>query len=430
MRPATSEIGASSFETRFFEALLRMRSELRIMPTATDHPTTSGVIADNIIGFGRALRAAGLPVGPGAIIDAMNALQIVGVSSRDDVYAALESVFVKRREHAVIFAQAFDIFFRVAQDWDQLVDQVPLPAPPLQAPPPAASRRVQEALAQRDLVEERDVYAEEMQLAVSDEELLQRKDFAQMSAAEIEQAMRAVQRLVLPLAERPSRRYQPLPHGRKLDLRRTLRGSLRTAGEIVNLARLGRIEKPVPIVALLDISGSMNEYTRLFLHFLHAVTDARKRVSVFLFGTRLTNITRALRARDPDEALAACSEMVEDWSGGTRIAPSLHTFNRLWGRRVLGQGAIVLLITDGLEREPDQRLAFEMDRLHRSCRRLIWLNPLLRFTGFEARAQGIKLMLPHVDEFRPVHNLDSIDDLIAALSEHPFKGRVLERHAA
>jgi hypothetical protein len=186
----------------------------------------------------------------------------------------------------------------------------------------------------------------------------------------------------------------------------------------------------VPIVALLDISGSMSEYTRLFLHFLHAITDARKRVSVFLFGTRLTNISRALRARDPDEALARCTEMVEDWSGGTRIAVSLHSFNRLWSRRVLGQGAIVLLITDGLEREPDQRLGFEMDRLHRSCRRLVWLNPLLRYSGFEARAQGIKLMLPHVDEFRPVHNLDSIDDLIAALSSAPPRGRVLERHAA
>ena len=205
----------------------------------------------------------------------------------------------------------------------------------------------------------------------------------------------------LPLAERPTRRFQPLPHGRKLDLRRTLRGSLRTGGEIVNFHRLGHIDKPVPIVALLDISGSMSEYTRLFLHFLHAVTDARKRVSVFLFGTRLTNITRALRARDPDDALARCSTLVEDWSGGTRIAPSLHAFNKLWGRRVLGQGAIVLLITDGLEREADQRLGFEMDRLHRSCRRLIWLNPLLRYSGFEPKAQGVKMMLPHVDEFRP-----------------------------
>ena len=192
--------------------------------------------------------------------------------------------------------------------------------------------------------------------------------------------------------------------------------SLRTGGDIIDIHRLGRIDKPAPIVALLDISGSMSEYTRLFLHFLHAITDARKRVSVFLFGTRLTNVTRALRARDPDEALASCSSAVEDWAGGTRIATSLHTFNKLWGRRVLGQGAIVLLISDGLEREADARLAFEMDRLHRSCRRLIWLNPLLRYGGFEAKAQGIKMMLPHVDEFRPVHNLSSIEGLIAALS--------------
>jgi hypothetical protein len=163
----------------------------------------------------------------------------------------------------------------------------------------------------------------------------------------------------------------------------------------------------------------MSEYTRLFLHFLHAITDHRKRVSVFLFGTRLTNVTRALRAKDPDEALASCSQSVEDWAGGTRIATSLHSFNKLWARRVLGQGAIVLLISDGLEREADDKLAFEMDRLHRSCRRLIWLNPLLRYSGFEAKAQGIKMMLPHVDEFRPVHNLSSIEGLVGALSAPP-----------
>jgi uncharacterized protein with von Willebrand factor type A (vWA) domain len=220
----------------------------------------------------------------------------------------------------------------------------------------------------------------------------------------------------LPQAQLRTRRYQPDARGLRLDMRRTLRGSLRTGGDIIDIHRLGRIDKPAPIVALLDISGSMSEYTRLFLHFLHAITDARKRVSVFLFGTRLTNVTRQLRARDPDEALASCSSCVEDWAGGTRIATSLHSFNKLWGRRVLGQGAIVLLISDGLEREADARLAFEMDRLHRSCRRLIWLNPLLRFGGFEAKAQGIKMMLPHVDEFRPVHNLSSIEGLVAALS--------------
>ena len=399
------------------------------MADATDLPDTPGLMADNIIGFARALRAAGMPVGPGAVIDALNALQLVEIGKRDDVFTALEAVFVKRHDHAQIFAQAFEIFFRAVYDWQQMADSVPLLAPPDDKPPPA-SRRVQEALAQRELVEEREHEVPEFQLSVSDQEVLQHKDFAQMSAAEIEQARRAIQRLTLPLAERPTRRFRPMPHGDRLDLRRTLRGSLRTAGEIVKLHRLGRVEKPVPIVALLDISGSMNDYTRLFLHFLHSVADARKRVSVFLFGTRLTNISRALRARDPDQALAASAGLVEDWSGGTRIAPSLHSFNRFWGRRVLGQGAVVLLITDGLEREPDQRLAFEMDRLHRSCRRLIWLNPLLRYSAFEARAQGIKMMLPHVDEFRPVHNLDSIEDLISALSATSDPGRTLERHAA
>ena len=399
------------------------------MADTIEPPQAAGVLADNIIGFARALRAAGLPVGPGAIIDAMQALQIVDIANRADVFAALESVFVKRREHALIFAQAFDLFFKVVRDWDQLVDSVPLPTAAAQAPAPAM-RRVHEAMGQREFEAPGESTAEQVQLAVSDQERLQRKDFAQMSAAEIEQATRAIQRLTLPIAERPTRRLQPMPRGHRLDLRRTLRGSLRTGGEIVALHRLGRRDRPVPIVALLDISGSMSEYTRLFLHFLHAVTDARKRVSVFLFGTRLTNITRALRARDPDEALAACSKLVEDWSGGTRIGSSLHTFNRLWSRRLLGQGAVVLLITDGLEREADQRLAFEMDRLHRSCRRLIWLNPLLRYSGFEARAQGIKMMLPHVDEFRPVHNLDSIGALVAALSSLAREGRALERHAA
>jgi hypothetical protein len=185
---------------------------------------------------------------------------------------------------------------------------------------------------------------------------------------------------------------------------------------MIDLKYLGPKLKEPPIVALLDISGSMSQYTRLFLHFLHAVTDARKRVHTFLFGTRLTNVTRALREKDPDEALAACSAHVPDWAGGTRIATSLHGFNKQWGRRVLTQGAIVLLITDGLERDADDTLAFEMDRLHRSCRRLVWLNPLLRFEGFEARAKGVKTMLPYVDELRPIHNLYSMAGLVASLS--------------
>jgi uncharacterized protein with von Willebrand factor type A (vWA) domain len=385
---------------------------------STDSQPPTGLIADNVIGFARALRAAGLPVGPGAVIDALDALQVIDIGKRADVFTTLEAIFVKRHEHAWVFAQAFDLFFRAAEDWKHLLDSVPLPDAAKRKPPPA-SRRVQEALSQPSMSEVPQPQEREIRLSVSDKEVLQKKDFAQMSAAEIAEVTRAIAKMSLPQAELRTRRFQPDPRGLRLDLRRTLRGSLRTGGDIVDIRRLGRIDKPAPIVALLDISGSMSEYTRLFLHFLHAITDARKRVSVFLFGTRLTNVTRALRARDPDEALASCSSAVEDWAGGTRIATSLHSFNKLWSRRVLGQGAIVLLISDGLEREADTKLAFEMDRLHRSCRRLIWLNPLLRFGGFEAKAQGIKMMLPHVDEFRPVHNLSSIEGLIAALSSTP-----------
>jgi uncharacterized protein with von Willebrand factor type A (vWA) domain len=396
-----------------------------------DHLSSpAGRTADNIIGFARALRTAGVPVGPGAAIDAVNAIQLVEIGNRADVFATLQAIFVKRHEHALIFTQAFDLFFRAADEWKQMLDSVPLPDQPRKKPPPA-SRRVQEAFSQSQITETPQAKAEEIRLSVSDKEILQKKDFAQMTAAEIAEVTRAIADMKLPQAELRTRRYRPDARGLRLDMRRTLRGSLRTGGDIVDIYRLGRIEKPAPIVALLDISGSMSEYTRLFLHFLHAITDARKRVSVFLFGTRLTNVTRALRARDPDEALASCSSAVEDWAGGTRIATSLHTFNKLWGRRVLGQGAIVLLISDGLEREADARLAFEMDRLHRSCRRLIWLNPLLRYGGFEPKAQGIKMMLPHVDEFRPVHNLKSIEGLIGALSSMPqMHHRSLIRSAA
>ena len=298
----------------------------------TPEPVT-GLIADNVVGFARALRAAGVPVGPGAVIDALKALRLVDIGNRADVFATLEAIFVTRREHRLIFAQAFDLFFRPADEWKNMLDSVPLPDHARPTPPPA-SRRVQEALAPQSPGETvQQPEEQEIRLSVSDREILQKKDFAQMSAAEIARATRAIADMKLPQAEMRTRRFAPDARGRKLDLRRTLRASLRSGGEIVDLRHLGRIDRPSPIVALLDISGSMSEYTRLFLHFLHAVTDARKRVSVFLFGTRLTNVTRALRMRDPDEALASCSSTVQDWAGGTRIATSLETFNKLCSGR-------------------------------------------------------------------------------------------------
>jgi hypothetical protein len=379
-------------------------------------------MAENIVYFARALRAAGIPVGPGAVLDALAAVRTAGVGTREDFYWTLHSVFVNRHEHTILFDQAFRIFFKRRGYLEQLLGMT-LPQVPGSEPdkPKAGSQRVQEALFSslneqlKQEVRELDI---DMRLTVSDQELLQKKDFAQMSAAEIASAKAAIKRLMLPLDQVKSRRLVPDRRGQIVDMRRTLRASMKGGGAFIDLKYLGPKTKIPPLVALLDISGSMTDYTRVFLHFLHAVTDARKRVHSFLFGTRLTNVTRSLKAKDPDEALAACSAQVLDWSGGTRIATSLHVFNKLWARRVLTQGAIVLLITDGLERDPDDKLAFEIDRLHRSCRRLIWLNPLLRYEGFEAKAKGVQAMLPHVDEFRPVHNLDSLTDLVRSLSAH------------
>lgn len=376
-----------------------------------------GRFAENILYFARALREAGLPLGPGAVKDALAALEAAGIGDKQDFYWILHAVFVKRHEHSLLFDQAFRIFFRRRGYLEQMLAMMMPQAPGGRAEP--AARRVFEALFANsaDRLAERKPEREfEARLTVSDREVLEKKDFAQMSAAEIAEAKQLIRKLALPLDELRSRRFRAARNGRVLDLRRTMRASMKGGGALIDLKYLDATTRQPPIVALLDISGSMSQYTRLFLHFLHGVTDARQRVSTFLFGTRLTNVTRALKRRDPDEALAACSGSVEDWSGGTRIATSLASFNKLWARRVLAQGAIVLLITDGLEREAGDRLGFEMDRLHRSCRRLIWLNPLLRYDGFEAKAGGIRLMLPHVDELRAIHNLASMADLCRALA--------------
>jgi uncharacterized protein len=386
---------------------------------------TEGRFAENILYFARALRTAGIPVGPGAVLDALEALSVARIGSRDDFYWTLHAVFVKRREHTGLFDQAFKIFFRKRGYIEKMIASIlPEAAPGSPAAPPPGAQRIQEALfSGLDQREQQKSDIEiDARLTVSDREVLQKKDFAQMTVAELAAAKEAIARLTLPLGEVRTRRLIPHRHGHLIDIRRTLRASMKAGGAVIDLKYLGPRVKEPPIVALLDISGSMSEYTRLFLHFLHAVTDARKRVTTFLFGTRLTNVTRAIRQRDSDEALAACAANVADWSGGTRIATSLHAFNKQWARRVLSQGAVVLLITDGLERDPDDRLGFEMDRLHRSCRRLIWLNPLLRFHAFEARAKGVQAMLPHVDELRPVHNLESMAELVRALSGAPVKG--------
>lgn len=381
----------------------------------------SGKLSDNIAYFARALRAAGLPVGPGAVIDALGAVEAARIGTREDLYWTLHAVFVTRHEHSTIFDQAFRIFWRRRGFLEKLIAEMSPIAPGEKAPaekPRAGALRVAEAMQpaarpERPPTELRELSA---RLTVSDAEVLRGKDFAQMSAAEIAQAKRLVAALRLPDDRVPTRRFSADSHGRRIDPRRTFRRSLRAGGAGIDLAFRTPAERHPPLVALVDISGSMAEYSRLFLHFLHAVMEKRRRVHAFVFATRLTNVTRELRSRDPDDALTRASARVQDWEGGTRIAAALHDFNRHWSRRVLTGGPVVLLFTDGLERQVGPELAFEMDRLKRSCRRLVWLNPLLRFDRFEARAAGIRAMLPQVHEFRPIHSLGSMEELCRALA--------------
>ena len=381
-------------------------------------------IAANVMHFARLLRRAGLPVGPADAIAAQDALTRIDLASKTQARTALRTAMIHRHEHQDVFDQAFALFWRDPAAAEQaaamaLMDARKKPKPE-RAPP--ASRRVAEAFASKKdgpqpPKEEPPII--DMTMTVSEQERLRQMDFEAMGAAEIANAKREIRRLVLPLDLRRTRRLRADQNGPVMDLKRTIRGSLRQGGEILTIARNRRVTRPPPLVVLCDISGSMARYAQILLHFLHAVTNDRDRVSVFLFGTRLSNVTRQLKARDPEVAFQMVAHAVPDWSGGTRIGEAVASFNHLWAKRVLGQGAVVLLITDGLDRDGAHGLAENMDRLHRSCTRLIWLNPLLRWSGFEPKSQGIKAMLPHVDEFRPVHNLASLRSLIDLLSRPP-----------
>ncbi|QND47286.1 VWA domain-containing protein [Rhizobium lusitanum] len=389
---------------------------------ALPSPPGGGHLADNIVFFARALRKAGLKIGPAAIADAIEAVEAIGIGSREEFHAALCSTFVKRHEDLAVFDEAFRLFWRsrdLVQKMIAMMSPIALDNREKEKPKPGETRAGDALLGDRnDRRPQRETPDIEIdaRFTTSGSEVLRRMDFAQMSAAEIAVAKKELARLKLPLDSVRTRRFVSAHAPVRIDPRATMRSALRNGGSLILPRYRKAREMQPPLVVLADISGSMSQYTRIFLHFLHVLTERRRRVHTFLFGTRLTNVTRAMRHKDPDQALDECTAAVRDWSGGTRIGETLKEFNRLWARRVLGQGAIVLLITDGLERDGVELLETEMDRLHRSCRRLIWLNPLLRFEGFEPRARGVRTMLPHVDEFRPVHNLLSLADLVSALS--------------
>ena len=381
----------------------------------------AGRLAENVMHFARLLRAAGLRIGPDRVIDCVRALEIAGAARRDDWYWTMSSVLLSREEQRPIFDQAFHIFWRDPKLMEKMM-QLLLPKTYGRAgkDEEQQAQRLTDALFANQKQEPRQPGEQEIELdaklTFSTSEVLQRMDFDTMSAAELAEAKKMIAQLRLPLPQIRTRRYSPSERGRRVDLRASLRESLREGGDVIPLVRSAPGREHPPLVVLCDISGSMNPYARMFLHFLHAITNDRDRVSVFVFGTRLTNVTRQLRHPDVDVAMAKVADAIKDWSGGTRIGMCLREFNWRWGRRVLGQNACVLLVSDGLDREAGEGLSDEMDRLAKSSRYLVWLNPLLRYEQFEARPAGVRAMLPHVDLFLPVHNLKSLVDLAHTLN--------------
>ena len=392
---------------------------------AGQRPVESGRIAENIMHFARTLRAAGLPVGPGKVLLAVAAIEAVGIRRRDDFYWALHAVFVNRRDQQVLFDQAFHVFWRNPKILERMLG---LFLPTIRTPDDNSrqlSNRLAEALHAAGRIPDLPEHEQEepeveidTTMTFSDKEILQTVDFETMSNEEFARAKAAIAAMRLPIMELPTRRHRPARGtGQRADLRATMRAALRSGSDTIPLRWKRPRRRHPPLVVICDISGSMSRYSRMLLHFMHAITNDRDRVHTFVFGTRLTNITRHLRQKDVDIALEKVAEAVVDWSGGTRIGACLREFNIHWSRRVLGQGAVVLFISDGLDRDNAEGLGAEIERLHKSCRRLIWLNPLLRYEGYEPKSLGAQVLVPHVDDFRTVHNLDSLSQLTEVLSK-------------
>jgi uncharacterized protein len=384
----------------------------------------SGALLRNLLLFGRVLRGVGLDVNPGRMIDLVSALQLISIGRKSDFYYAVRGLLVHRREDIPPFDEAFEFFWRsrgrelTSLDLRALGEMrrhrrpkfVP---PPLREAPTTSESDSGQASDQPPVIQATMTYSER--------EVLRQKDFADLSVEELDAVQRMMAEVVWRVRERETRRRRP-GHGRFLDLRRTVRRNLRYGGEILDWAEREPKVKPRPLVIIADVSGSMERYTRLLLLFTYGLAKAlEQNVEAFVFSTRLTRITRQLKERDLDRALREVSRAVPDWSGGTRIGDALRVFNFEWGRRVLGHGALTLVISDGWDRGDIDVLRDEIARLQRSSRRLIWLNPLLGSPEYQPLTRGIQAALPFIDDFLPVNNLASLTDLaehLANLSEH------------
>jgi uncharacterized protein with von Willebrand factor type A (vWA) domain len=384
-----------------------------------------GQLLGHLLRFGQLLRLMGVDVSTRQILDLVTALEFISISERPDFYCASRALLVNRREDYLVFDQAFSLFWRVESEKQE--DGIPgrdeksrrLRLPSQQAIQDSSSedRGDDDWNGTMPGDEEPGEGQPDAMMIYSPDEVLRQKDFGEMSWEEIQEAKKAMASLEWRLGERRTRRSRPRHKGR-LHLRRVIRDNLRHGGEPLTLAFRQRVSRPRSLVVMCDISGSMERYSRMLLHFVHALTHGLvdTTVEAFVFGTRLTRITRHLRCKDVDESMDELGEVVHDWSGGTRIGEALKTFNFQWARRVLGRGAVVLIISDGWDRGEPELLTTEIARLQRSAHRLIWLNPLLGSKEYEPVQRGMAVALPYVDDFLPVHNLNSLMKLADVLS--------------
>jgi uncharacterized protein with von Willebrand factor type A (vWA) domain len=365
----------------------------------------------NLIVFGRLLRRVGIDVHVGRMIDVTEALQHVDIGSRDEVYHTCRALLVHRHDQLAVFDRAFDMFWRVHVGSSTHVQGAPGVRDSSRPGPPGADWP---SFGEVEAPDEGQVEPGLLP-TWSDAGVLAEKDFGEFTNDEVALARLALERLEWSPGQRRTRRWIP-GRGSRVDLRRAIARSLRTGGDVVTLPRRARRSRPRPIVLLCDISGSMERYSRMLLHFAHALTRRQRRVEAFLFSTQLTRITMQLRARRITEAVTAVSKAVPDWSGGTRIGASIRQFHQQWTRRALRGGPVVLLISDGWDRGEPDLLREQIARLQRSCHRLIWLNPLIGTQGYEPLTRGLQAALPYVDDFLPARTLTNLGDLAIHLN--------------
>jgi hypothetical protein len=370
-------------------------------------------IVGHVVTFGRVLREVGIEVGPGRVADALNALAAVDLARQEDVYFALRQTLVSRQDELELFDRAFHAWF--------------LRAPVL---PPARQLQVQQVQRSVDTLTdssaggEQEADGEPVELGASAHELLRDKDFGEMTPDEFRRVRRLMQEIARRRPRRFSRRHERDPRGDLLDMRRLIRRSLRTGGDPVERAYRSRKEVPRRLVLLCDVSGSMDAYARALVLFLHAVVGSGRGVEAFAFGTRLSRLTQDLGTRDPEAALARCTAAVVDWGSGTRIGASLKHFNDTWGKRALSRGAIVVIVSDGWEREDPELVGREMAKLARAAYAVVWVNPLKGNPEYQPLAGGMRAALPYVDRFLAGHNLRSLEELARVLAG------IERRHAA